>query len=54
MLHSTGKRGLFGGIVLALVLSALLSLGAIFGLNRYLGPIDEPQTTGSTRHPTSD
>lgn len=45
------KRGLIGGAVLALALSALLSWAAIFGLNRYLDPIDDPaQATGSLHH----
>ena len=48
---SSGKRGLIGGAVVSLVITVLLSLGAIYGLNRYLGPIDDPpQTTGSLRH----
>jgi hypothetical protein len=35
---------------MALVISVLLSSGAIYGLNRYLGPIDDlPRTTGSLR-----
>jgi hypothetical protein len=47
----SSKRQLVGGALVALVLSALLSFGVIFGLNRYLGPIDDlPQTTGSVRH----
>jgi hypothetical protein len=51
MPSGSGKRGFIGGAVVSLVITALLSLGAIYGLNRYLGPIDDPpQTTGSLRH----
>jgi hypothetical protein len=51
MPRGSGKRGLIGGAVVSLVITVLLSLGAIYGLNRYLGPIDDPpQTTGSLRH----
>jgi hypothetical protein len=49
------KRGLRGGIVLALVLSTLLLWAAIYWLNRYLGPIDgAEQITGSVRHPAAN
>jgi len=51
----SNKRQFVGGALLALVLSALLSFGAIYGLNRYLDPIDDlPQTTGSLRHLPAD
>jgi hypothetical protein len=51
MLGGLGKRRLIGGAVVSLVITLLLSLGAMYGLNRYLGPIDDPpQTTGSLRH----
>jgi hypothetical protein len=51
MPSGSGKRGLIGGAVVSLVITVLLSLGAIYGLNRYLGPIDDPpQTTGSLHH----
>ena len=47
----SSKRQLIGGATVALVLSVLLSFGTVYGLNRYLGPIDDlPQTTGSARH----
>jgi hypothetical protein len=47
----SNKRQFVGGALVALVLSLLLSFGTIYGLNRYLGPIDDlPQTTGSVRH----
>lgn len=45
-----GNRRLIGGAVLSLLITLLLSFGAMYGLNRYLGPIDDPpQTTGSLR-----
>ena len=35
----------------ALILSVLLSWGAVYGLNRYLGPGDDPaETTGALHH----
>jgi hypothetical protein len=47
----SSKRQFVGGALVAFVLSALVSFGAIYGLNRYLGPIDDlPRTTGSVRH----
>jgi hypothetical protein len=47
----SNKRQFVGGALVALALSALLSFGALYALNRYLGPIDDlPQTTGSVRH----
>jgi hypothetical protein len=51
MLIESTKRQFVGGALMALVLSTLLSLGAVYGLNRYLGPIDDlPQTNGSLGH----
>jgi hypothetical protein len=32
------------------MLGVLLSFIAVYGLNRYLGPTDEIQSTGSLRH----
>jgi hypothetical protein len=50
MPSGSGKRGLIGGAVVSLVITLLLSLGAVHGLNRYLGPVDGPGgTTGSVR-----
>jgi hypothetical protein len=47
----SSKRQFVGGAFVALVLSAFLSMAAIYVLNSYLGPIDDiPQTTGSIRH----
>jgi hypothetical protein len=51
MLDGLGKRRLIGGAVVSLVITLLLSLGAIYGLNRYLAPIEDPPT-GSLRHVT--
>jgi hypothetical protein len=46
----SGKRDVILNIAVSLVLSALLSCGAVYGLNRYLGPVEEPGwTTGSVR-----
>jgi hypothetical protein len=49
MLSGLGKRRFIGSTVVSLVITLLLSLGAIYGLNRYLGPIEEPPT-GSLRY----
>jgi hypothetical protein len=50
----SAKCRIIGGALSTLVLSALLSFGTVYGLNRYLGPIDDPQITGSFRHPQSN
>jgi hypothetical protein len=50
MPRRSGKRGLIGDAAVSLLIALLLSWGAIYGLNRYLGPIDDPPT-GSLRHP---
>jgi hypothetical protein len=50
MPRGSRRRGLIGGAVVSLVITLLLSLSAIYGLNRYLGPIEDPPT-GSLRHP---
>jgi len=49
MPSGSGKRGLIGGAVVSLVITLLLSLGAIYGLNRYLGPVED-LPTGSLRY----
>jgi hypothetical protein len=47
----SSKRQFVGGALWALVFSLLLSFGAIYGLDRYLDPIDDlPYTTGSVHH----
>jgi hypothetical protein len=51
MRFESSKRQFIGGALMALVVTVLLSFGAIYGLNRYLGPIDDlPRTTGSLHH----
>ena len=50
MPNGYGKRGLIGGAVVSLMITLLLSLGAIYGLNRYLDSIEDPPTS-SLRHP---
>jgi hypothetical protein len=42
-----------GGAVVSLMIAVLLSLGAIYGLNRYLGPIEDPPTSSLRRSPTN-
>ena len=45
-------REIVVGTAMGLVIAILLSWGAVYGLNRYLGPIDDPyETTGSARAP---
>ena len=51
MSSGTGKRELIVGTGLALMLSVLLSTIAVYGLNRYLGSIDDTQSIESLRHP---
>jgi hypothetical protein len=47
---SSGSREIVAATAVALIMGILLSCGAVYGLNRYLGPIEEPlQTTGSVR-----
>lgn len=50
----SGTRDLIVNTIIALVMSVLLSFGAVYGINRYLGPIDDPQITNSLRHPLAD
>jgi len=50
MSSGTGKRELIVGTGLALMLSVLLSTIAVYGLNRYLGSIDDTQSIESLRH----
>jgi hypothetical protein len=50
MPSGSGKRGFIGGAVVSLVITLFLSLGAVYGLNRYLGRVEEPGgSTGSVR-----
>jgi hypothetical protein len=48
MSDSSGKRQLVTEAAAALILSVVLSWGAVYGLNRYL-PDDPPETVGSVR-----
>jgi hypothetical protein len=48
----SGTRELVTATAAAVFFSFVLSWGAVYGLNRYLGPIDDPyETTGSVRIP---
>jgi hypothetical protein len=50
MSYKSDKKGLVVAAAFALALGTLVSWGAVYGINRYLGPIEESvQTTGSTR-----
>jgi hypothetical protein len=50
MPRGLGKRRLIGGAVISLVITLLLSLGAVYALNRYLGSVEElGWTTGGLR-----
>jgi hypothetical protein len=53
MPSGSGKRRIIGGAVVSLMIALLLSLGAIYGLNRYLGPIEEPPTSNPRHSPTN-
>jgi hypothetical protein len=45
-------REIVVGTAMGLVIAILLSWGAVYGLNRYLGPDADPhETTGSARAP---
>ncbi len=55
MQSGSGRREVVVGTGLAFVLSVVLSWIAVYGLNQYLGSIDDsPQVTGSIRHPSAD
>jgi hypothetical protein len=47
MPNGSDKRELIGGVLSACVLSVMLGFGAFYGLNHYLGPIEDPSTTRS-------
>jgi hypothetical protein len=53
MPSGSGKRRLIGGAVVSLMIALLLSLGAIYGLNRYLDPIEDPPTSSLGHSPTN-
>jgi hypothetical protein len=51
----SGKLEIVTATAAGLILSFVLSCGAVYGLNRYLGPIVDPsETIGSARtsHPS--
>jgi hypothetical protein len=51
MPSGSGTWDFIVGTLFALVLGVLLSWGAVYGLNRYLGPGDDnPQITGTVRY----
>jgi hypothetical protein len=46
MSYKSDKKGLVVAAAFALTLGTLVSWGAVYGINRYLGPIEESfQTT---------
>ena len=45
----SSRREIFAATAAALIMGVLLSWGAIYGLNRYLGPVEDAVTTGSVR-----
>jgi hypothetical protein len=52
MLDRSGRREIVTATAAALILGILLSWGAVYGLNRYLGPsVDPHETTGTWRAP---
>ena len=46
----SSKQGFIGGALVSLMITLLLSFGAIYSLNRYLDAIEDPPTS-SLRHP---
>jgi hypothetical protein len=49
-LDRSSIREFVTAIAAALILSVLVSWAAVYGLNRYLGPYDDPtETTGTVR-----
>ena len=48
-----GKRRLLGDAVVSLIIALLVSLGAIYGLNRYLDSVEDPPTSSLRRSPTN-
>jgi hypothetical protein len=53
MPNGSDKRRLIGGAVISLMIALLLSLGAIYGMNRYLDPVDDPPTSSLRHWPTN-
>ena len=50
MPSGSSKQGFIGGALVSLLITLLLSFGAIYSLNRYLDSIEDPPTS-SLRHP---
>jgi hypothetical protein len=52
MLDRSGRREIVTATVAALIIGILMSWGAVYGLNRYLGPgTDTHETTSTLRSP---
>ena len=52
MLDRSGRREIVTTTAAAIILGILVSWGAVYGLNRYLGPGADPhETTGTMRTP---
>ena len=52
LLDRSGRREIVTTTAAAIILGILVSWGAVYGLNQYLGPDAEPyETTGSVRTP---
>jgi hypothetical protein len=51
MTDRSGRRDIVMATAVALILGMLLSWGAVYGLNRYLGPGDDPAETTGALHP---
>ena len=50
LVDQSGGREIVTATAAALVLGIFVSWGAIYGLNRYLGPAADPQETTGTAH----
>jgi hypothetical protein len=53
MPSGSSKQGFIGGALVSLMITLLLSFGAIYSLNRYLDSIEDPPTS-SLRHPPTN
>jgi hypothetical protein len=53
VLDRSGRGEIVRATAAALIIGVLVSLGAVYGLNRYLGPsVDPAETTGALHHRT--
>jgi hypothetical protein len=53
VLDRSGRGEIVTATAAALIIGVLVSLGAVYGLNRYLGPsVDPAETTGALHHRT--